>query len=318
MKICVYEMYGAEQPYFEAWQQRGVADIQLHGEVPSLATAHLAKGCEGVTTLGAGHIDAPLLDEWKRLGVKYLSTRTIGTNHIDLAHAAKIGIAVSSADYPPYSVAEFTIMLMLMCLRNYKPALWRAQVNDFSLGGLEGRDLRNMTVGVVGTGRIGRAVIEDLQGFGCKILAYNRHVRQDLADKVNFVSLDELFAKSDIISLHVPLTEATHHLINDEAIAEMKRGVVLINCSRGGLADTSALIRGIESGSIGALGMDVIEGEESIMHIDHGLDILRNQQMAYLRQFPNVVMTPHMAFFTDTDVASMVSCGIESILQAGR
>ena len=316
IKICAYEVYAAEEPYFADWQKKQVADIRLHSEVPSLQTAHLAEGCDGITMLGQGHIDAQLLDIWQAMGIKCIATRTIGTNQIDMQHAADIGMKVVSADYPPYSVAEFTVMLMLMCLRNYKPSLWRGQVNDFSLAGLEGKDLRNMTVGIVGTGRIGRAVIDILQGFGCKILAYNRHIKEELADVVQFVSMQELFAKSDVISLHVPLTKDTHHIVNDASIAMMKRGAVLINCSRGGLADTSALIRGIENGRLGALGLDVLEDEEGIMHIDHGIDILRNQQMAYLRQFPNVVMTPHMAFFTDTSVSSMVNCGIEGILKS--
>lgn len=235
-------------------------------------------------------------------------------NHIDLEYAEKVGIQVCNASYPPSGVAEFTLMLMLMCLRNYKQALWRGQVNDFSLDGLMGKELGEMTVGVVGTGRIGAAVIRLLSSFGCRILAYNRTQRPEISEIAEYVELDTLYAKSDMITLHVPLTEDTHHMINRESLEKMKDGVVIINCARGELAQNDALIEGIESGKIGALGLDVVEDETGITHVDHRIDILSNQKMAYLRQFRNVVMTPHMAFYTDTAVRNMVRCGIQGIL----
>lgn len=314
MRICAFEVREDERKHFREIEQKMNVEIELHNEVPSEENAELVRGCEGVTVLGQGDIHAALLDKWKEKGVRYLSTRTIGMNHIDLDYAEKIGIKVCNASYPPSGVAEFTLMLMLMCLRNYKQALWRGQVNDFSLDGLMGKELGEMTVGVVGTGNIGAAVIRLLSSFGCRILAYNRTRKEEIGDYAQYVDLNTLYAESDMITLHVPLTDQTYHMINRDSLKKMKDGVVLINCARGELAENDALIQGIESGKIGALGLDTVEDETGITHVDHRIDILSNQKMAYLRQFRNVVMTPHMAFYTETAVRNMVRCGVQGIL----
>lgn len=318
MKICAYEVREDEKKDFSHMAEKYGVDISLHDEIPGPDTASLASGCEGVTMLGMGKIDKELLDTWKSMGVRCISTRTIGYNHIDTAYASEIGIQVCNAAYPPSGVAEFTIMLMLMCLRNYKQSLWRGQVNDFALQGLQGREIGSMTVGVVGTGKIGAQVIRYLHGFGCKILAYDMYQNASIKDMVEYVELDELFARADMITLHTPLLDSTYHLVNTQTIAKMKDGVVLINCARGELMDTAALIEGIESGKIGALGLDVVEGERGIAHEDHRIDILSNQQMAYLRQFRNVTMTPHMAFYTDIAVSHMVECGIAGLVEMSK
>ena len=185
-------------------------------------------------------------------------------------------------------------MLMLLCLRHYKPSLWRINVNDFSLGGLQGREQRNLTVGVVGTGSIGKQVIRTLQGFGCRILAYSRHPAPNV--DAEYVDLDTLYAQSDLITYHTALTPETFHMVNAESIAKMKNGVIIVNSARGPLMDSAALVEAVERGKIGALGLDCIEKEEGIYHKNHRDDIISNRDMAYLRQFPNVVMTPHMAF----------------------
>ena len=218
-----------------------------------------------------------------------------------------------NAGYPPYGVAEFTVMLMLMALRKYKPALYRQSVNDYSLGGLQGRELRTMTVGIVGTGRIGRAVAEILRGFGCRMLAYDPYPADSLP-QVRYVSLAELYRQSDLITLHLPLTAENRHMIDEESIAKMKDGVVLINVSRGELTQIEALIRGIESRKISALAMDVFEDETEIYHHRRINDIIANRSMAYLRQFPNVILTQHMAFYTDVNTVSMVECGLKGIV----
>ena len=315
MKICAYEVREDEKKDFARMAEKLQVEIELHDEVPGPDTAALAEGCEGVTMLGMGKINKELLDMWKSMGVQCISTRTIGYNHIDTEYAKEIGMQVCNAAYPPSGVAEFTLMLMLMCLRNYKQSLWRGQVNDFALQGLQGKEIGSMTVGVIGTGKIGAQVIKYLTGFGCRILAYDMYPNAALKDVVEYVELDELFAKADMITLHTPLLDSTYHLVNAETIAKMKDGVVLINCARGELMDTTALIEGIESGKIGALGLDVVEGERGIAHEDHRIDILSNQQMAYLRQFRNVTMTPHMAFYTDVAVSHMVECGVAGLVE---
>jgi len=170
-------------------------------------------------------------------------------------------------------------------------------------------------VGIIGTGQIGSTVIKELSGFGCRILAYNRHENPDVADLAEYVPLETLYQKSDVISLHLPLTPETHHMISAETLSRMKKGVVLVNCSRGALTDIKALISGIESEQIGALGLDCIEYEEDIVHKDLRTDILSNRDMAYLRQFKNVIHTQHMAFYTDSAVKSMVYCGVLGLIE---
>lgn len=313
MKIAVYEARPDELAELHAQAGRLNVRLEITGEVPSLENAGLAAGCLGVSILGQGRIDGALLDAWHGLGVRYLSTRTVGYDHIDLARAAELGLRVCNASYAPNGVADFTVMLMLMCLRQYKQAMWRGQVNDFSLEGLQGREMKDLTVGVVGTGRIGAQVIRNLSGFGCRIIAYDPRKNPAVEGLADYVGFEELLARSDMISLHMPLLDGNRHMINRETIAKMKDGVILINCSRGELADIEALVEGIESRKLGALGMDTSEGEEGIVHGDHRVDILPNRNWFYLHQFRNVIMTQHMAFYTDAAVASMVECGVRGI-----
>lgn len=318
MKIAVYSMRSDERPYFEQIKTQFPVTLSETTKEPSTEDAEFLHGCVGVSILGQTAIRKELLDIWKECGIQYLSTRTIGYNHIDVAYANKIGIRVCNASYAPNGVADFTVMLMLMCLRNYKQALWRGQVNDYSLFGLIGREMRSLNVGVIGTGRIGQAVLRNLTGFGCRLLAYNAHQRPEVREIAEYVTLDELYRQCDIITIHMPLVESTRHFINSDSIRKMKKGVILINCARGALADLDALIEGIESEKIGALGLDVVEGEEGITHVDHRIDIISNQKMAYLRQFRNVVMTQHMAFYTEEAVENMVRSGILGILEMSR
>ena len=291
------------------------ADVSISSNILTPQEAESLRGIDGVSILGRTTVNKELLDGLKKAGVGYVSTRTVGYNHMDVAYAAEVGIRLCNANYPPYGVAEFTIMLMLLALRKYKPAMWRQGVNDYSLSGLQGREIRNMTVGVMGTGKIGRAVIKDLGGFGCRILAYDPYPAEDLKNTVEYVDGDTLLRTSDIITLHIPLMESTRHMINREAIAKMKTGVVIINASRGELTDIEALTEGIETEKIGALAMDVFEDENGIYHESRINDIIRNRKMAYIRQFPNVVLTQHMAFYTDANTDSMVECGIRGIVE---
>ena len=313
MNIAVFEVRKDEQEELARLKQRH--NLNLHCfSGPLTDPSQLPDGTEAVSTLGQSQLTAPLLAALAEKGVRALSTRTIGYNHIDLEGAKAAGIRVKSASYPADGVADFTIMLVLMTLRHYNPALWRQQVNDYSLGGLMGRELRHQTVGVIGTGRIGSTVIRSLQGFGCTILANNPSPRPELEGMARFLPLEEVIRQSDIITVHLPLTPESYHMIDRETLATAKDGVILINTARGELMELDALIEGIESEKIGALAMDVFENEDGIYHQNRKTDILRNQKMAYLRQFPNVVLTQHMAFYTDTNVRSMVDCGIEGLL----
>lgn len=313
MKIAVYESRADEQAELQRQSQALGVTLEISNEVPSLSNAGLAQGCQGVSILGQGRIDAPLLDAWYDLGVRYLSTRTVGYDHINLAHAKALGMRVCSASYAPNGVADFAVMLILMCLRHYKQAMWRGQVNDFSLGGLQGREMKDLIIGVIGTGKIGAQVVRNLSGFGCRILAYDLRRNPAVEALVSYVDFDTLLSQADVITLHMPLLDSNYHMVDRASIAKMKDGVVIVNCSRGELADIEALVEGIESQKIGALGMDTCEGDEGIVHADHRVDILPNRNWFYLHQFRNVVMTQHMAFYTDAAVSSMVRCGIRGL-----
>lgn len=313
MIIAAYEVRGDEQADFRYWEEKLGLTIRYYTEPLSKENLSTAEGCDAITILGHSHMNQEVLDGMKAMGISFLATRTIGYNHIDLEYAKKIGVRVSNSHYAPNGVAEYTIMLILMSLRHYKQALYRGNVNDYSLQGLQGKELRNLTVGIVGTGKIGYQVIENLQGFGCRILAYDTFQRNDIKEKAKYVNLETLYKECDIISLHTPLLDSTYHMIDKEVLAKMKNGVVLINCARGELMNIPDIIEGVESTKIGALGLDVFEKEDGIYHEDRRTDIISNRDMAYLRQFPNVTMTQHMAFYTDAAVSSMVEGAILSL-----
>lgn len=315
MKIAVYSLRDDEKEFLEVQKKALQVEIIQTQEEPSLENADMLNGCTGVSVLGQTFIGKALLDAWKERGILYISTRTIGYNHIDTVYAREIGLRVCNANYAPNGVSDFTVMMILMCLRNYKQALWRGQVNDYSLFGLRGREMRSLTVGVMGTGRIGQTVLRALSGFGCRLIAYDVYQNEETRKYAEYLPLDEFYRQADVISLHMPLMDSTRHIVNSESIQKMKDQVIIVNCARGELVDLDSVIQGIESGKIGGLGLDVVEGEEGITHVDHRIDIIANQKMAYLRQFRNVVMTPHMAFYTEEAVESMMICGMKGILE---
>lgn len=319
MKLFAYEVRSDEVAAFDRMEKELGIEIVRTSEVLSAETLHLSAGCQGVTILGHSNMTRQLLTQLKEAGITTLSTRTVGCNHIDLNTAKELGIRVCNTNYGGECVADYTVMLLLICLRNYKPALWRMQVNDYSLNGLQGRQVGSLTVGIVGTGRIGQQVMQNLSGFGCKFLCYDPFPNPNV--KAEYVSLDEIWEKCDVITFHTPLTKDNFHMVNRETIAKMKDGVVLINTARGELMDVEALIEGIEGEKIGRLAMDVFDEEEGIYHENLRDRIIKNRSMAYLRQFPNVVMTPHIAFYTAEAVESMVDGGVRGIydiLTTGR
>lgn len=313
MKITAYETRQDERSIFMHLAEEQHIEITYLEETLTEENVHLAAGSDGITILGS-EVNIAILRKLKALNINYIATRTVGYNNIDLDSAKALDIKVSNANYGPEGVADYTIMLILMSLRKYKQAMFRANVNDYSLNGLQGKEMKDLTIGILGTGRIGARVIESLSGFGCKILAYDTFQNQSIKDKATYVSLEELYQLSDVISLHIPLFESTVQIINTESISKMKDGVVLINCSRGELMNIPSLIDAIEHEKIGALALDVFENEAGIYHFDRRTEIIKNREMAYLRQFPNVIMTQHMAFYTDAAVESMVSCGVNNLV----
>lgn len=312
MKIVAFEVRADEQAEFARQAKLPDIELKLRSDALTAENLEVCNDADAVLILGRMHYDERLLAAIKARGVNCLVTRSIGMDHIDLDAAQRLGIAVSNISYAPDSVADFTIMLLLIALRKYKPALYRQNVNDYSLAGLQGRTLSSLTVGVIGAGRIGRAVLERLSGFGCKLLAYGPSGVRDVPAGVQAVSLEDLLAQSDVVSFHVPLTSETQGMVDADFIARMRDGVVLVNTARGELMDVPSLIEGIETGKIGALAMDVFTNEGSIYHHSLVNDIVANRDMAYLRQFPNTVLTQHMAFYTEQAVGEMVSHAIEA------
>lgn len=318
MKLIAFEVRDDEMSTFKRLEEEHDLEITYYPFPVSTENTDLVNGYEYMTTLGMSHLDSELLDQLYKRGIRFLNTRTIGYNHIDIAHANQLGMVISNTYYGPYGVADYAIMLILMSLRHYKQALFRGNVNDYSLTGLQGMEMRNLTVGVIGTGKIGSAVIENLQGFQCKVLAYDVHENPALKGLADYVSLEELYKRCDIITLHTPLLDSTYHMINKDTISQMKEGVIIINCARGPLICLEDLINAIESKKVGAVGLDVVEHEEGIYHRDLRSDIIRNRDMAYLRQFPNVTMTQHMAFYTKEAVESMVVYSIKNLMQCNQ
>jgi D-specific alpha-keto acid dehydrogenase len=268
----------------------------------SEANIELALGNRCISVDHRTPVTNSVLRGLSQLGVRYVSTRSVGFDHIDLDYAESLGISVGNVAYSPDSVADFTLMLILMVLRSAKSIVRRTDIHDYRLDAVRGRELRDMTVGVIGTGRIGAAVLDRLRGFGCQILAHDNQPGQ----LVDYVPLDELLRQSDIVTLHTPLTADTHHLLDRHSIARMKYGAIVINTGRGALIDTDALVAALEDGRIGGAGLDVLEGEEEIFYADHGDKNLGSGKLLRLQEMPNVLISPHTAYYTDHSLSDTV------------
>lgn len=312
-KIIVYNAREDEKIFFEKYHKQLGLDIKYINKELNSETASMAQGAEAVTVQGSNNVDREALKILSDAGVKYLAVRSAGYNNVDHEAAKEYGIRFSNVNYSSNSVADFTTMLILMCVRKVKQIIMRNDVQDYTLAGIQGREIRNLTMGIIGTGKIGATVARNLSGFGCKIIGYDVYENDDLKDIIEYVSLDELLSKSDVITLHAPLFDSNFHMINKESIGKMKDGVCIINCGRGPLIDTEALIDGIETGKIGGAGLDTVEGELSIFQTDHRLNILNNHNLSILRAFPNVIITPHAAFYTDQAVSDMVENALKSL-----
>ncbi|MGW1992011.1 D-lactate dehydrogenase VanH [Embleya sp. NPDC001921] len=288
------------------------------GVIPTITEAAVSEAnvelASGNRCISVGHktrITNPTLLALRRAGVAYISTRSIGYNHIDVEYAGSIGISVENIAYSPDSVADYTLMLILMAVRNAKSLVRRVDVHDYTLNDVRGKELRDLTVGVVGTGRIGAAVMDRLRGFGCRILAHDHHP-ETAAD---YVTLVELLRRSDIVTLHTPLTAETHHLLDRRRIAQMRRGAFVINTGRGALLDTEALAAALESGRLGGAALDVLEGEEGIFYADCRSKSIENKPLLRLQKLPNALISPHTAYYTDHALSDTVENSITNCLK---
>ncbi|HEY5453845.1 MAG TPA: D-isomer specific 2-hydroxyacid dehydrogenase family protein [Acidothermaceae bacterium] len=247
-------------------------------------------------------------------GVAYVSTRSIGFDHVDMDYAQSVGICVDNVAYSPDSVADYTLMLILMAVRSAKSMIRRTDAHDYRLHDVRGRELRDLTVGVIGTGRIGAAVMDRLRGFGCLTLAFDNRPKT----AARYVPLDELLRQSDIITLHTPLNADTHHLLNRQRIKQMKDGAFVINTGRGSLLHTEALLSALESGRLSGAALDVLEGEDGIFYADCRSTPVGNNLLLRLQELPNVLISPHTAYYTDHALSDTVENSIINCLTFER
>ncbi|MEV6013246.1 D-isomer specific 2-hydroxyacid dehydrogenase family protein [Streptomyces sp. NPDC051976] len=300
--ITVYGCGQDEAALFRELAPRFGVALTLTEAPVSDATTELAVGNRCVSVSHKTRVANSALRALRRAGVTYISTRSIGYNHIDVEHAESLGIRVGNIAYSPDSVADYTLMLMLMAVRHAKSTVRRTDAHDYRLHEVRGRELRDLTVGVVGTGRIGTAVVDRLRGFGCRVLAHDNRP----GTAADHVPLDELLRAADIVTLHAPLTAQTHHLLDARRLALMKRGAFLINTGRGPLVDTGALVLALESGRLGGAALDVLEGEEGIFYADLRGRPVDNTLLVRLQELPNVLISPHTAYYTDHALSDTV------------
>ncbi|WP_299821060.1 2-hydroxyacid dehydrogenase [uncultured Jannaschia sp.] len=313
MRVAVF----SSKPHDEAFlgRARGGHEMRFLEARLTPETVRLAEGAEVVCAFVNDDLGAEVVGGLAQAGVRLIALRSAGFNHVDLEAAAAAGLTVARVPaYSPHAVAEHTVALILTLNRHIHRAYNRVREGNFALDGLMGMDLHGKTVGVVGTGLIGSVVARIMAGFGCEVLAHDPTPNPDCeAMGVDYVEMDELLRRSDIVTLQCPLTPATHHLIDDAAIAGMKPGVMLINTSRGAVVDTRALIRGLKRGAIGALGLDVYEEEGDLFFEDLSNRFIPDDVFARLLTFPNVLVTGHQGFFTREALQAIAETTIANI-----
>lgn len=315
MKTAVFSTKPYDARYLAAANAGGAHDLRFFDMRLSADTAALARGFEAVCAFVNDDLGADVVEALAAGGVRMIALRSAGYNHVDLGAAAAAGIAVGRVPaYSPHAVAEHSVALILTLNRQLHRAFNRVREGNFALDGLLGFDLHGKTVGIVGTGQIGEIVARILAGFGCRLLAHDpAQSPVCLALGVRYVPLPALFAESDVITLQCPLTRATHHLIDEAAIAAMKPGVMLINTSRGAVVDTAALIAGLKAGRVGSVGLDVYEEEADLFFEDLSQTIIRDDVFARLLTFPNVLITGHQGFFTQEALAAIAETTIANL-----
>lgn len=318
MKIFFYFLREFDElDYAKEFSSRLGVEFGYTTVYPDRENYRLAEGYEAVSVTPCD-MGADMLERFASVGVKYILCRSIGYDHVDLHKAKELGMRVSNVSYPPSGVANYAIMLMLMLQRNIVSILKRADIQDYTLKGKIGNDMSFDTVGVIGTGRIGRTVIEHLAGFGCRILCYDPYQNDEVKRYASYVPLDQLYAESDVITLHTNATEENYHLLNADAFAKMKDGVRIVNTARGKLIDTDALVEALENGKVGGAALDVLEKEDGLYYYNRIGDVIANRDMALLRSFPNVIVAPHTAFYTKQAVSHMVGSCFEAADAFGK
>ena len=312
IQVAFFDTKAYDRPSFERCGREHDIRFRFLETKLNEDTAELARGCDAVCVFVNDTVNAAVIEKLYQCGVRLIALRCAGYNNVDVRAAfGKIHVVHVPA-YSPYAVAEHAIALLLTSVRRIHKAYNRTREFNFSLNGLTGFDFHGKTVGVIGTGKIGRIFIDICRGFGMKVIAYDRFPAPDSG--IDYVTPDELFARSDVISLHCPLTDETRHMIDAAAIEKMKKGVVIVNTSRGGLIDTEALLEGIKARKIGAACLDVYEEEADIFFEDRSGHILNDDLLSRLISMPNVIVTSHQAFLTEEALDNIAETTVSNIL----
>ena len=316
MKIAFFDTKPYDKAAFDEASRESGIEIKYFETKLNEDTVFLARGADAVCIFVNDTADKKVIDALSSMGIKILLLRCAGFNNVDMKYAhGKIHVLRVPA-YSPYAVAEHAVALLLTSVRRIHKAYIRSRDFNFSLSGLTGFDLHGKTVGVIGTGKIGKVFIGIAKGFGMKVLAFDKFPDKSIedADNVRYVSLDELFRSSDIISLHCPLTDETHHIIDAKALEMCKKGVVIINTSRGALVDAEALLEGIKLRKVGAACLDVYEEESDLFFEDNSGHILEDDTLARLISMPNVIVTSHQAFLTQEALNNIAGTTVDNLL----
>ena len=315
VKVAFFDTKSYDESSFKKVNQKFGFDIKYFKGHLNIDNVALTKGIDVACIFVNAVADAPVIDELVANGVKVIALRCAGYNNVDLNAARNRIKVVRVPAYSPYAVAEHTLALMLTLNRKTHRAYNRTREGNFALSGLMGFDMHGKTAGIIGTGKIAKILIKTLRSMGMEVLAYDLYPDMDFAARegIKYVSLDELYAGSDIISLHCPLTKETEYIINDEAISKMKNGVMMINTGRGKLIDTQALIKGLKSKKIGSAGLDVYEEESEYFFEDRSNRVMDDDVLARLLSFNNVVVTSHQAFFTQEALENIAETTLKNI-----
>ncbi|MDX2164922.1 MAG: 2-hydroxyacid dehydrogenase [Gammaproteobacteria bacterium] len=315
MKVAIFSSKPFEKKYLIAANKTTSHELFFFDEALNERTVALAKDFSAVCCFVTDHINAEVINQLQKQGVKLIALRTAGFNHVDISAAKKAGLTVVRVPaYSPHSVAEFTVGLILALNRKIPQAYNRVREHNFLLDGLLGFDLKGKTVGVVGTGKIGSVFAKIMCGFECNVIGFDPVQNKDLIQLgIKYVSFEELCKKSDIISLHCPLNAQTHHIINAQALSLMQSNVMLINTGRGALIDTTAVIENLKNNKIGYLGLDVYEEEDNLFFQDLSHMRLKDEVFIRLQTFPNVLITGHQAFFTEEALTNIAKTTLNNI-----
>ncbi len=311
MRFAFFDAKQYDIPSFDKYGKENGIEFKYFETKLNEDTAELASGFDGVCIFVNDTADATVIDKLYNMGVKIIALRCAGYNNVDVKHAFGRVHVVHVPAYSPYAVAEHAMAMLLTSIRRIHKAYIRTKDFNFSLNGLTGFDLHGKTVGIIGTGKIGRVFIDICKGFGMNVIAYDKYPAEDSG--INYVSLEEIFCNSDIISLHCPLTKETRHLINADTIEKLKKGAVIINTSRGALIDAEALLEGIKSRKIGAACLDVYEEESDIFFEDYSGHIVNDDILARLISMPNVIITSHQAYLTEEALNNIAETTVENI-----